>query len=72
MKPRLRIVAGRPVTINEDTARLSEARRRFSLATGESHRLFNFELGSHWQGKSERVLTRSLQKLPFLNVKGLA
>lgn len=69
-KPHLRIIAGRPVTVSAESPQIAEARRRFSLATGEKRRLFNHELGSNWQAQPERVLTRWTRKESHLNVRG--
>jgi len=66
-KPHLRIIAGRPVTVTNP--RIESARKRFSMNTGESRRLFPHESGSKWFAHAERVLTRWTQKRDFLNVR---
>lgn len=69
-KPHLKIVAGRPVSVRPaDSPRIADARARFSLATGEAHRLFRHELGSRFQQYPERVLTRYFRKAPWTNAK---
>lgn len=69
MKPRLRIIAGRPVAVRTESPRLAEARRRFGMATGEPNRLFIHEPGTRFQRYPEHVLSRWLRKAPFVNVK---
>ena len=70
MKPRLKIVCGRPMTIRIESPKLTAARKRFSENTGERDRLFIHEKGSRWISYPERVLTRWGRKADFLNVKG--
>lgn len=69
MKPRLKIIAGRPVTIPLASERVEAARARFNLNTGESRRLFIHEQGTRFQRHPEHVLLRWLRKADFLNVK---
>lgn len=70
MKPHLRIVAGRPVTVRApDSPRITEARARFSATTGEAHRLFRHELGSRFECYPESVLSRHFRKAEWRNVK---
>ena len=61
-KPHLKIIAGRPVTVHEDSPQLAEARRRFG-------RPFAHEPGSNWIAYPERVLTRWGRKADWRNVK---
>lgn len=69
MKPRLKIVAGRPMLIRCESPALALARKRFSLNTGENGRLFIHESGSRFMRYPEHVLSRFLRKAPYLNVK---
>lgn len=69
MKPRLKIVAGRPVTIAAASPAVEAARQRFSLNTGEPSRRFIHEQGTRFQRYPEHVLSRWLRKADFLNVK---
>jgi len=72
MKPHLRIIAGRPVTVSApDSAQIAAARQRFGLATGEAHRLFIHEPGTRYSRYPELVLSRWLRKATFVNVKPL-
>lgn len=68
MKPRLKIVAGRPVEVSTSPA-IEAARARFSLATGEPNRRFIHEQGTRFQRYPEHVLSRWLRKADFLNVR---
>lgn len=69
MKPHLKIVAGRPVTVRQESPALAKARERFGLATGEKNRRFIHEPGSVFQRYPEPCLSRWLRKANFLNVK---
>lgn len=68
MKPRLKIVAGRPMTIRQESPALALARKRFSMNTGEHGRLFIHETGSKFARYPEPVLSRWARKANFLNV----
>ena len=70
MKPRLKIVEGRAVVVRVESPQLAEARRRFSLNTGENGRKFIGEQGSRYQRYPESCLSRWSRKAPFLNVSG--
>jgi hypothetical protein len=69
MKPHLKIVAGRPVTVRTESPALAKARERFGMATGEKSRLFIHEQGSVFQRYPEPCLSRWLRKANFLNVR---
>ena len=69
MKPHLKIVAGRPITVRTDCPKLAHARERFSMNTGEKNRRFIHEPGSQWLAYPERVLTRWGRKADYLNVR---
>lgn len=66
MKPHLKIVAGRPVTVPAaESPAMAKARERFG-------RKFAHEPGSDWQEHSDRVLTRYMKGEPWQNVKAQA
>ena len=66
MKPHLKIVAGRPVTVpHAESPAMAKARERFG-------RKFAHEPGSDWQEHPERVLTRWTKHEPWQNVKAQA
>ena len=69
MKPRLKIVAGRPMLVRTESPSLALARKRFSMNTGEHGRLFIHEAGSRFQRYPEPVLSRWQRKANFLNVR---
>lgn len=70
IKPHLRIIAGRPVTMpRQESAALARARKRFGLATGEAHRKFIHEAGTRFRKYPEPCLSRWARKAEWRNTK---